>query len=77
MSQIIDLIPALKEIFEYINKINEKIKDSEFKLDAEPNEIFDAIESYSKEKSNNIRQIKSNKNEIRPAKLFAELFSPV
>jgi chromosome segregation ATPase len=64
MSQIIELIPALKEIFELINKINDRIKDSTLKLYAEPNEIFDAIDSYIREKSNNITQIKTNKNEI-------------
>ena len=64
MSQIIDLIPALREIFEFIKKINEKVKDTNLKLDAEPDEIFNAIESYNREKNNNIEQIKSNKNEI-------------
>lgn len=72
MSQIIDLIPALREIFEFIKKINEKIKDTNLKLDVEPDEIFNAIESYNREKNNNIEQIKSNKNEID--KLNSKIF---
>ncbi|MFX1495898.1 MAG: hypothetical protein ACFFBH_00080 [Promethearchaeota archaeon] len=72
MSQLIDLIPNLKEIFTFINNINESIKDDKLKLEAEANEIFNAIEGFNKEKNSNLQKIKSNKDAIEnlKAKIF-------
>lgn len=69
MSQIIDLIPNLQEVFKFIKKINESIKDNKLRLEAEPNEIFDAIESFNREKNSNIEKIKSNKDNIESLKV--------
>lgn len=69
MSQIIDLIPNLQEVFIFIKKINDSIKDNKLRLEAEPNEIFDAIESFNREKNSNIEKIKSNKDNIESLKL--------
>jgi len=69
MSQIIDLIPNLQEVFIFIKKINDSIKDNKLRLEAEPNEIFDAIESFNREKNSNIEKIKSNKDNIESLKI--------
>ncbi|MFX1588053.1 MAG: hypothetical protein ACFFC1_07860, partial [Promethearchaeota archaeon] len=69
MSQIIDLIPNLQEIFIFIKKINDSIKENKLRLEAEPNEIFDAIESFNREKNSNIEKIKSNKDNIEALKI--------
>ncbi|MFX0020106.1 MAG: coiled-coil domain-containing protein [Promethearchaeota archaeon] len=69
MSQIIDLIPNLQKVFLFIKKINDSIKDDKLSLDAEPNEIFDAIESFNREKNSNIEKIKSNKDNIESLKV--------
>ncbi|MFX0027099.1 MAG: hypothetical protein ACFE8M_11865 [Candidatus Hermodarchaeota archaeon] len=69
MSQIIDLIPNLQEIFIFIKKINDSIKENKLRLEAEPNEIFDAIESFNREKNSNIEKIKSNKDNIEVLKI--------
>lgn len=68
MSQIIDLIPNLQKIFRCIKEINASIKDNKLKLEVEPNEIFNAIENFNKEKSGNIEKIKSNKDDIESLK---------
>jgi len=68
MSQIIDLVQNLQEIFKYLNKINESIKDDKLIIKADPNEIFDAMESFKTEKNGNIEKIRMNKDEIETLK---------
>ncbi|MFW9947067.1 MAG: hypothetical protein ACFFDX_09595 [Candidatus Odinarchaeota archaeon] len=68
MSQIIELIPNLQEIFIFIKKINDSIKDNKLRLEAEPNEIFDAIERFNRAKNSYIEKIKSNKDNIESLK---------
>jgi chromosome segregation ATPase len=68
MSQIINLVQNLQEIFKYLNKINESIKDDKLRLEADPNEIFDAMESFKTEKKGNIEKIRINKDEIESLK---------